>query len=219
LSDEDKHSKTEQPTAKKLEKAREKGSPPTSILMTSTVTLLAGMICLYVFGSFMMNNISKQTVEILGTVGSFELTERNVYLLVLRVFLLLLLVLAPIIITVIVTSIASNAVQDGGRMEFRWERISFDLTKLNPLTGFGRMFNKKALVEMVKSFLKLLVIGFIAYRVLRDEVHDAVLLRFQRRTSFPTSITVTGPSATSSVKAQSAGGRGPTSNTAWAAGM
>lgn len=176
MSDEDKHSKTEQPTSKKLEKAREKGSPPTSVLMTSTFTLLAGMICLYVFGSFMMNTISKHAVNILGSVGSFELTEKNVYLLVLRIFMLLVLVLAPIVITIIVTSIASNTVQDGGRMEFRWERISFDLTKLNPITGFGRMFNKKALVEMLKSFLKLLVIGFIAYRVLRDEVQNVTFL-------------------------------------------
>lgn len=144
--------------------------------MTSTVTLLSGMICLYVFGSFMMSSLSKQSVEILSSVGSIELTEKNVYQLVLKVFLHLMLVLAPIIITIIVTSIASNAVQDGGRLEFRWERLSFDLTKLNPLNGFGRLFNKKALVEMLKSFLKLLVIAFIAYRVLRDEVQNITFL-------------------------------------------
>jgi flagellar biosynthesis protein FlhB len=174
--DEDKHSKTEQPTGKKLEKAREKGAPPPSILMTSTVTLLAGMICLYVFGSSMVSSISKQSIEILSSVGSFELTEQNVYQLVLRQFLLIILVLAPLIITIIATSITSNAVQDGGRFEFRLERLSFDLMKLNPITGFGRLFNKKALVELVKSFLKLLVIGFIAYRVLRDEVQNITFL-------------------------------------------
>jgi flagellar biosynthesis protein FlhB len=144
--------------------------------MTSTVTLLAGMICLYVFGSSMVSRISKQSIEILGSVGSFELTEQNVYQLVLKLFLLLIWVLAPLIITIIATSILSNAVQDGGRFEFRLERLSFDLMKLNPVNGFGKIFNKKALVELVKSFLKLLVIGFIAYRVLRDEVQNITFL-------------------------------------------
>jgi flagellar biosynthetic protein FlhB len=134
------------------------------------------MICLYVFGSFMTTNISKQSVEILSTVGTYELTEKNIYLLVLKTFLLMVVVLAPLVITIIITSIVSNVVQDGGRLDFKWERISFKFNKLNPLTGFGRLFNKAALVELVKSFLKLLVIGFIAYRVLRDEAQNITFL-------------------------------------------
>ena len=90
--------------------------------------------------------------------------------------MLILMVLAPIIITVIVTSITSNTVQDSGRFEVKFERLSFDMSKISPLSGFKRLFNKTALVEMLKSFLKLLVIGFIAYRVLRDEVQNITFL-------------------------------------------
>lgn len=144
--------------------------------MTSTFTLLVGMVCLYVFGSFMMGSIARQSAEILGGVGSFELTERNVYLLLLRLFFLLLVVLAPLVLTILSTSLASHVVQDGGRLEFRWERLRLDGTKLNPLNGFKRLFNKTALVEIIKSFLKLLVIGWIAYRVLADEVQNIALL-------------------------------------------
>lgn len=145
-------------------------------MMTSTFTLLAGMICLYVFGSFMTASISKQSAEILSTVGSFELTEKNVYLLVLKTFLVLVVVLAPLVLTIIVTSITSNVVQDGGKFEFRWERLGFKFDKLNPISGFSRLFNKSALVELVKSFLKLIVIGYIAYRVLYDEAQNITFL-------------------------------------------
>lgn len=144
--------------------------------MTSTFTLLAGMTCLYVFGSFMTSSISKHSVEILSTVGTFQLTEKNIYQLVLKTFLVIVVVLAPLVVTIILTSLTSNVVQDGGRFEMRWERLKFDLNKLNPLKGFGRLFNKTALVELVKSFLKLLIIGFIAYRVLRDETENITLL-------------------------------------------
>jgi flagellar biosynthetic protein FlhB len=144
--------------------------------MTSTFTLLAGMVCLYVFGSFMMASISKHSVEILTSVGTFELTEKNVYQLVLKTFLLIVVVLAPLVVTIILTSISSNIVQDAGRFEFRWERLKFDFSKLSPLSGFGRIFNKTALVELLKSFLKLLVIGWIAYRVLHDETQNITFL-------------------------------------------
>jgi flagellar biosynthetic protein FlhB len=144
--------------------------------MTSTFTLLAGMISLYVFGNFMTTSISKLSAEILSTVGSYELTEKNVYLLVLKTFLLIVVVLAPLVLTVILTSITSNIIQDSGRFEFRWNRLKFDLNKLNPISGFSKLFNKTALVELVKSFLKLIVIGFIAYRVLRDEAQNITFL-------------------------------------------
>jgi len=85
-------------------------------------------------------------------------------------------VLAPLVVTVILTSIVSNVVQDAGRFEFKWERLSVKFNKLNPISGFGRIFNKTALVELLKSFLKLLVIGFIAYRVLRDEAQNLTFL-------------------------------------------
>jgi flagellar biosynthetic protein FlhB len=157
--------------------------------MTSTFTLLAGMICLYIFGSFMTTNISRQSVEILSNVGTYELTEKNIYLLILKTFLLMVVVLAPLVITIILTSIASNVVQDGGRLDFRWERISFKFDKLNPLTGFGRLFNKTALVELIKSLLKLIVIGYIAYRVLRDEAQN---LTFLSEADVPTIISYMG---------------------------
>ena len=144
--------------------------------MTSTFTLLAGMVCLYSFGSFMTSSISKQSVEILSTVGSYELTEKNVYELVLKTFLLIVVVMAPLVVTIILTSITSNVIQDSGRFEFRWDRLKFDINKLNPLSGFSRIFNKTALVELVKSLLKLIVIGYIAFRVLSDETQNITIL-------------------------------------------
>lgn len=123
-----------------------------------------------------MSNITKHSVEILSSVGTFEMTEKNVYQLFIKTFLLLVVVLAPLVVTIIITAVTSNVVQDGGRFEFRTSRLKFDPSKLNPLKGFGRLFNKAALVEMVKSALKLAVIGWIAYRVLSDEVQNITFM-------------------------------------------
>jgi flagellar biosynthetic protein FlhB len=38
------------------------------------------------------------------------------------------------------------------------------LDKINPITGFGRLFSKRSLVELVKSLVKIFIIGYFIYR-------------------------------------------------------
>lgn len=123
-----------------------------------------------------MHGLQNVTVQVYTQIGSFELTERNVYALMLRLFGVILMLLTPIVLVVMTTGILSQIVQDNGRLEFQWGRIGFDITKLNFLSGFGRLFNKEALVEIIKSMLKIFVIGWIAYQVLRDELQNITVL-------------------------------------------
>jgi flagellar biosynthetic protein FlhB len=147
-----------------------------SQLLTSSLTLLSGIVCLYIFGSFMMDGLKQNTVKILSTMGNFQLTESNIYVLMIKLFGTIVLLLAPLIITIIATSVLSNLVQDDGKLEFRLSRLKVSFGKLNPLNGFGRLFNKDALVEMLKSLLKLSVVAWIAYGVVRDEMQNITFL-------------------------------------------
>jgi len=130
----------------------------------------------YVFGSYMMDGLKKNMVAILGTMGNFELTESNTYTLSLKLFGLIIMLLAPLVITVIVTAVMANIIQDNGQFDFQTERLAFNFSKLSPLSGFGRIFNRDALMEMAKSFLKLLVVGYITYRVMKDENQNIAFL-------------------------------------------
>lgn len=147
-----------------------------SQMLTSSLTLLSGIVCLYIFGSFMMDGLKESTIKILSTMGSFQMTESNLYSLLLKVFASIVLLLAPIIVTIIATAVLSNLVQDNGRFEFRLSRLKVDFNKLNPMNGFGRLFNKDALVEMLKSLLKLSVVAWISYRVVHDEMQNITFL-------------------------------------------
>lgn len=131
---------------------------------------------MYVFGSYMMDGLKKNMVAILGTMGNFELTESNTYTLSLKLFGLIIMLLAPLVITVIVTAVMANIIQDNGQFDFQTERLAFNFSKLSPLSGFGRIFNRDALMEMAKSFLKLLVVGYITYRVMKDENQNIAFL-------------------------------------------
>lgn len=147
-----------------------------SQMLTSSLTLLTGIVSLYAFGNFMMDGLKESTVKILSTLDSFQLTEANLYTLVLKLFGTIVLLLAPLIVTIVATSVVSSLVQDNGRLEFRLTRLKVSFNKLNPMSGFGRLFNKDALVEMVKSLLKLSVVAWIAYGVVRDEMQNITFL-------------------------------------------
>lgn len=145
-------------------------------MMTQSLTLLAGIMTIYLLGGYLMQGLKHTTVDVYGQIGSFELTESNVYQLLLKLCVAVLLLLAPIILVIMVTGILSHIVQDNGRIDFQWSRLEFKLDKLNFISGFKRLFNKDAMVEILKSMIKIFVIGWIAYQVIRDEMQSITLL-------------------------------------------
>jgi len=108
--------------------------------------------------------------------GKYELTNANVYSLSLDLFLLIVILLAPLVVIIISTAFATKLVQDNGKIEFNLARLTFDFSKVNPMTGFGRLLNKDSMVEVIKSLLKILVVGYIAYRVMLDESQNMAFL-------------------------------------------
>ncbi len=147
-----------------------------SQMLTSSLTLLTGIISLYIFGSFMMDGLKQSTEKILSTMGIFQFTEANLYALLVKLFGTIVMLLAPLILTIIATAVVSKLIQDNGRFEFQPSRMKISFNKLNPMSGFGRIFNKDSLVEMLKSLLKLLVVAWIAYGVIRDEMQNITFL-------------------------------------------
>ena len=145
-------------------------------MMTQSLTLLAGIVILNLLGSYLMHGLQNTTVQVYSQIGSFELTVQNVYILMLKIFGVVIMLLAPIILTIMVTGVVSHIVQDNGRLDFQWGRLELNFSKLNFISGFGKLFNKEALVEILKSMIKLFVIGWIAYQVMRDELQNITVL-------------------------------------------
>ena len=170
---EDKHSKTEKPTPKKLEEAKKKGIPHSRDL-TSTVTLIASMVALYTTGGFMFSTLKTTSAEILGSMGTFELTEASVEMLLLKLFLVILRVMAPFMLVVVIVGLCTTMAQVG--FSINSERVSFKLDKLNPVENFGKLFNKDSLVEMAKAILKIAIVGYMSYKIMRDELDGIIYL-------------------------------------------
>ncbi|MDX1778625.1 MAG: EscU/YscU/HrcU family type III secretion system export apparatus switch protein, partial [Thermodesulfobacteriota bacterium] len=54
--------------------------------------------------------------------------------------------------------------------------IAPKFSKLDPLKGFARMFSKQALVELIKSIFKVIIVGCVTYFTVKGELEEIVPL-------------------------------------------
>ena len=174
MADEDKQSKTEQPTGKRREDAEKKSGPPRSRELASTLTLLASFLFLYLAGGSMFAKMKECCAEILSGSGTFTVTQAEVNGLMLKIMGTLAYILGPFLLAVMAAGLIATISQGG--FSFSSERLAFNPGRLNPLAGFKKMFSADSLTEFVKSILKMSIVAYVAYRTLRKESADLVFL-------------------------------------------
>ena len=159
--------KTEEPTSKKRADARKKGQVARSQELNSGFVLLVGFFGLKLLWDSIYVSIATYTTYVFTNLNQTVDTEN-----ILRIFIGIVMILAktafPIMIYIMIIGLVINFFQVG--LNFNTESIEFNLDKLNPINGFGRIFSKRSLVELVKSFFKILVIGFFLYRFIHEQI-------------------------------------------------
>lgn len=168
MSQSDDQEKTEEPTSRKLEKAREEGQVARSTELPAASVTIAALGMLYLTGDALIHKMAE------AFVSGFNFDRKLVHspnLLpaifgheVLESFILI----APLMLLTITIAIASSGATGG--FLFSTKALAPKASKLNPLNGLKRMFGTKALVELGKALLKFgLVAGVVAW-VLYDNV-------------------------------------------------
>ncbi|WP_210395726.1 flagellar biosynthesis protein FlhB [Motiliproteus sediminis] len=156
--------KTEEPTAKRLRDAREKGDIARSKELNTTVLLLVAAACFLTLGShvgtglaaLMEFNFTLSRQDIFDPQKMFMHLGHSVGEMGWRLgFLFLLLVIAAL----------AGPIALGG-WNFSAKAMAPKFSRLNPLEGIKRMFSLKALVELFKGLAKFLVVGALSVVVL-----------------------------------------------------
>ncbi|MBO6179667.1 MAG: flagellar biosynthesis protein FlhB [Selenomonadaceae bacterium] len=159
--------KTEEPTAKKRADARKKGQVGKSQELNTGFVLLIAFFVIKMLWEHIYSEIYMYTAYIYSHLVQNIDTETLLELF-LGIVILLVKTVFPIMFAVLLTGLAINFYQVG--LNLNTEAIGFKLDKLNPINGFGRIFSKRSLVELVKSLFKIAIIGFFLYRSLKEEL-------------------------------------------------
>lgn len=157
----DEQERTEQPTARRLSKAREDGQVARSTELPAAAIVIGSLLILLLLGGWMVNHLSavfahgfvfdRKTLDrpqLLPTVFGGQLGEA---------FTLIL----PILLFTLVAAIAASGMT-GGYL-FSLKAAAPKASKLNPVAGLKRMFGTHALVELSKALLKFTLVTTVLW--------------------------------------------------------
>jgi len=160
--------KTEEPTSKRREDARKKGQIAKSQELNTAFVLLAGFLVIKLLWEYMYFNVADYSAYVFSHLHENGTTIEDVMKIFLDVVQVMVTTAFPVMIGVLIFALGINLYQVGFIVSM--EKLEPKLSNLNPINGFGRLFSKRALVELVKSLFKIIVIGFFLYLYLKDEI-------------------------------------------------
>lgn len=172
---EDAEDKTEDPSSKKLEEAREKGQIGRSMDLSSAALLGAGLSALMIFGDrfvALVKHFIVHTWDSIATVKnpSDEWVARLGY----ESLVGMLNMIWPILTALLLIGVSVNLAQVG--LNFSAKPLEFKLSKIFNIKNLTRPFSKKAWIELLKGVFKITVIGFITYKVVLSYADDIAVL-------------------------------------------
>ena len=172
--------KTEPATQKKLEDARKEGQVAKSKEIANGLGLLALFFVLKLWIGNMGNSFLETFSAVYNRIPSVAkllggtTPDREIQILFNHAILQLMIILLPIFVIGFIVALLSDLVQ------VKWKPTSKPLkpkfSKLNPISGFKKIFSANSLMELIKSITKIFLIGYMAYSFLQDYYRYIFLL-------------------------------------------
>ncbi len=169
--------KTEDATSKKLSKAREEGQVAKSVEIPSAFVLLGGVLALYASAYFVYGNILAVMHDSFSFTVLPRISDTAMTHLLFRYSERFFIMISPLLAAVVISALAANIYQVG--FQISWKAIQPKLTKLDPIKGFTQKFTSRAVVDLVKSIFKIVIITAVVYFSVSGEMADIARLHDQ----------------------------------------
>lgn len=154
--------KTEEGTAKRKGEARDKGQVAKSTEVNSVFIILAAFFTLKIIGSYIYDELIGYMQLVFSNLVLPDITINSLQEIFFGFGVVFLKTALPVMCVILVISLTINYLQVG--FIFSLEPLMPSFSKINPITGFGRLFSKRSIVELVKALLKIAIIGYFIYR-------------------------------------------------------
>lgn len=161
--------KTEEATPKKLYDARLEGQVAKSQDLIVAVLLIILFSSLRLLGGYMYDRFVGVFVTYSHSISeyAYDLNTGRVMNLMVYGGREILFIAGPIMALAVVAAVVTNVAQVKWRPTGK--PIKPKISKINPISGFKRMFSKDKLFELAKAVLKVFILFYVVYDSLKDE--------------------------------------------------
>jgi len=165
---EERGERTEQPTQRARERARQRGDIPHSTELSSAGILLIGFIGMLFTMSIWISSGQELMSFCLGNFHVNDMTGRDIATLFAWALAISVRMVWPVFAGVVIGGLLINFAQTKGNIST--EKLKPSLNKLNPITNAKNLFSMKRLVEALKSIIKISLAVVIGYSVIHGNL-------------------------------------------------
>jgi flagellar biosynthesis protein FlhB len=173
---EDQGDKTEAPTPRRRQEAREQGQVARSPDLAAATLLLAALLILNSYGAGMVQALQAMVRKMLSLDSMQDFSTTHALLDIVAALVSMATALAPLLGCAVVVAIVVNIVQVG--FIFNAERLAPNFEALNPTRGFSRLFSRGAgPAKLGLSMLKVLLLGAVGYSAVHGRLYEIVTIQ------------------------------------------
>jgi flagellar biosynthetic protein FlhB len=167
MAEDDTQDKSEEPTGRKLQKAREEGQVPRSKELSTMSVLIAGAVGLLLFGGGLASALARVIRDnfVIDRGDIYDTKQMGLHLLESGVEIAW--ALAPFMLLIMIAGVVGNVAVGGFLFSAKGLQPKFN--KLNPVEGIKRMFSLNSLVELGKAIAKVIFVMGVAIFILSFE--------------------------------------------------
>jgi flagellar biosynthesis protein FlhB len=172
--EEDDSQKTEEPSQHKLDEARKKGDIPKSQDLVTLFILTAAASVLLTFGIGGAKDLTVYITAFLERPDQIAVDGGALSHLAFDISVKMAIMLSTGLGAMCLAGLAGHMLQTG--VLFTAEKMKPKLNKISPIAGFKRLFGADALMQFVKTVLKLTVVAWVAYAILMPHAKEMSIL-------------------------------------------
>ena len=159
--------RTEEATPERRDEFRERGQVVMSRELTSVFVLVACVIMLGAGTPAYLKALSKLMVASFESLATRRIDASNIIAFSNDNWLMLLKLIVPFFLVTSAVAISLTLAQT--RLNWSWERLTPDFSRLEPFSGIARIFTFQTVLELLKSIAKMVAVATVAYLILRSE--------------------------------------------------
>jgi len=169
--------RTEEATPRRRQEARKRGQIARSTELTAALVLLAVLLFFKFYGGDLLGALAREARHWWGGLRGGDISLERATAEGAGILFRSMIALAPLFALLVLVGILSNVAQFG--VLFTAAPITPKLENLSPAAGFRRIFAVRTAVDMVKAFLKVGIVSWVAWSVLASSFKQVQLQAVQ----------------------------------------